>query len=829
MIPPATPEAIEEAMRRFDKELRDSSDWKNWEKNETFKHAIEANGRRYPVKQIIAIATGASRRTFSGGPEANSYVTSRGFSVIPIRDKENILRNGLEKVLNKYLEVRQSKPFGQDQELRPAFESVCDTIRKLPGVASRPTLKVVWSVGRGNWARIPWISILDQRETESTQQGVYCVFLFRADLSGVYLTFNQGVTEPQKRLGPGEGLEEVKQKATKLRGICGPLKEAGYQLDDHIDLRVEGGLGRDYEFSTIAYKLYEKGRVPVDEDIAEDLDSLLAIYEQYVSKGSPPVTPLHAKPAVSQDAQSQEMRDPLGELRDSLERQGLHFSVELIANYLLALRAKRFVILCGLSGTGKTKLAITIAQHFEARVESPEIIEIPEGAVVVEAQPYMFEHNQITVPKALLAQMRLAPAREGTKGGGHLNVSYPQGREVLSFWRDPDLSNNSLFLKGPFREWFKATVKSGDSLLFRAISEDPDKPDDLEISIPKTEERSKLLANRCVVAVRPNWTDSREMLGYFNPLTKRYVVQPVLKLLLRARDEMEAASREDRLPYPFFVILDEMNLAHVEQYFSDFLSCLESGEALNLHEQPEIESGANEGEIAVPTTLQIPQNVFFTGTVNVDETTYMFSPKVLDRAFTIELHNVDLEKFGHPKEHFDSAPGVLRLTTLPTLGAHRNPDITDWVAFEKLIDGEPRNLIVSLNDLLSTYVLHFGYRVANEIACFVSLAARHTDGSASNVRASLDLAILEKVLPKFHGTQEELDDPLRALFTFACSGSPVATSLSWEDIQDGWRFQKDRLEPTKSGLGELRLPRTAAKIWLMLRRLHQQGFTAFIG
>jgi 5-methylcytosine-specific restriction protein B len=305
-------------------------------------------------------------------------------------------------------------------------------------------------------------------------------------------------------------------------------------------------------------------------------------------------------------------------------------------------------------------------------------------------------------------------------------------------------------------------------------------------------------------------------------------LEPVLELLLRAQAEVAAASREGRRPFPFFVILDEMNLAHVEQYFSDFLSCLESGEMLDLHREPELEAGEDESEIAVPTRLGIPTNVFFTGTVNVDETTYMFSPKVLDRAFTIELHSVDLQGYGQSSTSSNDRAGALRLRTMPELDEPKKPDTADWKAFSALDGGRFQSPVVALNDLLAPYTLHFGYRVANEIARFVLLAASHTDGTAQSILAALDLAILEKVLPKFHGTQEELDEPLRALFTFAVSGAAVTPPSSWEKIRDSWRLHNDRLEPTKGEPSELKLPRTATKIWLMLRRLHQQGFTAFI-
>ena len=100
---------------------------------------------------------------------------------------------------------------------------------------------------------------------------------------------------------------------------------------------------------------------------------------------------------------------------------------------------------------------------------------------------------------------------------------------------------------------------------------------------------------------------------------------------------------------PYFVILDEMNLAKVEHYFSDFLSIMESRTPDNPEGEPVIlhnwEHSETKDGLLIPGKLHIPSNVYFTGTVNVDESTYMFSPKVLDRANVIEFNDVELEEY----------------------------------------------------------------------------------------------------------------------------------------------------------------------------------------
>ena len=142
------------------------------------------------------------------------------------------------------------------------------------------------------------------------------------------------------------------------------------------------------------------------------------------------------------------------------------------------------------------------------------------------------------------------------------------------------------------------------------------------------------------IPVRPDWMDNKGLLGYYNLLDEKYYSTPVLRILLEAKDHPEK---------PYFIILDEMNLAKVEQYFSDFLSIMESrttgdprGEKLDLHSINEAKTPDGD---TIPENIHIPANVFFTGTVNVDESTYMFSPKVLDRANVVEFNQVDLKKY----------------------------------------------------------------------------------------------------------------------------------------------------------------------------------------
>ncbi len=507
----------------------------------------------------------------------------------------------------------------------------------------------------------------------------------------------------------------------------------------------------------------------------------------------------------------------------------LHFPVEVVSNYLLALQTKRFVILTGISGTGKTQLAISVAKHFQARVRLPEAVHVPVDAIEIQVAPYMLRYHRTVLPVTFVADLTLPPFEVATNSGQIL-VQYPAGNSLLTIRKDPDRNVTHLLFKADFRAWFDAHLAIGDHFLLQAVEIADSSALALRFSLPEIREHEKLLDNYVVTPVRPDWTDNRGLLGYYNPLTGRYAITPFLRLLLRATEEYEQAKRENRPAQPFFALLDEMNLARVEHYFSDFLSCLESGEKLDLHDDLTIERGETDEAVAVPRQLAIPENLFFTGTVNVDETTYMFSPKVLDRAFTIEFNEVDLEGFGSisNSERADNTTPLYLRQFAGTLNDSRKPNSQDWAAFGGLLNGSLRRVVIDLNAVLATEGRHFGYRVADEIARFMLLAQGQTGNDPETLWAALDLAILEKVLPKFYGTQQELGSVLASIFAFTLDVDGVVPP-STEALQYASSVRQSRLVPTTAESVEPQLPRTAAKVWTMLKRLRQQGFTSFIG
>jgi len=249
--------------------------------------------------------------------------------------------------------------------------------------------------------------------------------------------------------------------------------------------------------------------------------------------------------------------------------------------------------------------------------------------------------------------------------------------------------------------------------------------------------------------------------------TPVYQSTHLLDLLMRAR------ATESK---PFFLILDEMNLSHVERYFADFLSAMESKAAeLDLHseggkaEQLPVEPG---GQAVVPRKLSIPSNVFVIGTVNVDETTYMFSPKVLDRANVIEFRMPDgaVKSFLAAGESgsLDAGDGLAErfLSLSKQARADQLPDPGDGASAKDLsaaLDG--------VFSIMRDARLEFGFRTINEIRRYVRVDYALTqDKSKWDWKNAFDAQLLQKILPKLSGSRRRLEDLLVRLAVFCESG-----------------------------------------------------------
>lgn len=214
-----------------------------------------------------------------------------------------------------------------------------------------------------------------------------------------------------------------------------------------------------------------------------------------------------------------------------------------------------------------------------------------------------------------------------------------------------------------------------------------------------------------IIPVRPDWTDASALFGYYSSFEKRYVKTEFLEVILNALKEREK---------PHFILLDEMNLARVEYYLSDYLSAVESRKEISLHQDNLITD--------IPKKLLIPPNVYLLGTINVDETTHTISDKVLDRAFVMTLSDVDFETF------WDKADQELKV----------------------LLEREFL-LLKKLHNILLEFDLHFGYRTMNEMLQKLYANLQFPDEFQMDSLEALDRVISEKVLTKIRGDERVSD------------------------------------------------------------------------
>jgi len=310
-----------------------------------------------------------------------------------------------------------------------------------------------------------------------------------------------------------------------------------------------------------------------------------------------------------------------------------------------------------------------------------------------------------------------------------------------------------------------------------------------------------------IVPVGADWTNREPLLGYPNALNSNEYVMPengVLDLIIRANENYEDAKQ---ITKPFFLILDEMNLSHVERYFADFLSSMESNEAISLHK---IENEKNK----VPKTISLSKNLFIIGTVNIDETTYMFSPKVLDRANTIEFRvtESDLEEFIE-----NNIP--LNMNLLVSEGASMANSFMEIVMQEndKNLHESKKDLILFFNELKKSGA-EFGFRTANEIGRLIFMLKLFENKDTNH----LDIAIMQKLLPKLHGSRSKLSKILPVLGGFCVVNN--------ENIKDKYfeKFIKDEINEKSIKIDEnIKYKISFEKICRMYKNAVENGFASY--
>ena len=192
-------------------------------------------------------------------------------------EADDAFATSMAAFLERFAQLRTG-PFAADLELRARRERVVEIVRDLAPVKARPELLVEMSVGKGNWASVAWLALMDRRETTTTRQGLHVVFLIAEDLSQIYLTLAQGVTLLAETHGQAVAGEVLKTRAEAARQEISGLREHGFRLDNDVSLVADGWRARNYETSVIAHQAYAASDLPSDTELAGSLEALLSAY-----------------------------------------------------------------------------------------------------------------------------------------------------------------------------------------------------------------------------------------------------------------------------------------------------------------------------------------------------------------------------------------------------------------------------------------------------------------------------------------------------------------------------------------------------------------------
>ena len=469
------------------------------------------------------------------------------------------------------------------------------------------------------------------------------------------------------------------------------------------------------------------------------------------------------------------------DFHSACEKAGLKYRPKLLRRFTSSLLAKRFLILTGLSGSGKTKLAQAFAEWIGCK-STPSDPFFPGAGIESSQKTY-----RVAKSDSLAVEFWNDENEEQS-------TKVTLGREMIAEWANCILENNLPKETSPrsIREMvneksqFSPQLHSFETHLKAAA-----------FALIESQKNAVSYKSTELIPVGADWTSNENILGYPDGLNPQiYNSTPILDLVLRA-------TQNPQLPH--FLILDEMNLSHVERYFADMLSAIESDEAIPLYEAIEEDSSTwrktNTGK-QIPPGVKLPNNLFIIGTVNVDETTYMFSPKVLDRANVIEfrVESNDLQNY---LQDGAQKPVLSKLASLGT------PYAEHFVTAQKTSITNSSQLSLAVNQFFKIFSKHeseFGFRVANEAARLISF--QKLLGSDS-FNENFDSVIVQKFLPKLHGSRSQLEELLQELI-IATSGSEVA---EWEEEL----LTKD--DPT--------YPLSYYKLCRMYKKLQRDQFVSF--
>lgn len=299
-------------------------------------------------------------------------------------------------------------------------------------------------------------------------------------------------------------------------------------------------------------------------------------------------------------------------------------------------------------------------------------------------------------------------------------------------------------------------------------------------------------ADYTLISVRPDWNDATEILGYKN-LDDKFIKGQLTKTILKAQQNKNK---------PHLICLDEMNLARVEYYLSDYLSIIESRKKVgkDIITDNIVQYQENNENIS----LHIPDNLYLIGTVNMDDTTFQFSRKVLDRANTIEFSDVDLDNlFFESNEEVESlnvSNDFLKTTYLKTMDIE--PEYREYAK-------EVNKKIIEINEILKKSQKQFAYRVRDEILFYL---VENKKSNLLDEDTAFDYQIMQKILPAINGSEQSVYKVLIDLLNFIFETNDIETVEEAENY----------LETTT-----VKYENSAKKIIYMLKGYQNDGYVSY--
>lgn len=710
----------------------------------------------------------------------------------------NLLHDKFHKIMAEYADVyekvRRTKDWKNDFR-NIIGDDIPNLLTSCAGI-SDPYL-VEGSYGKGLWTKVPWIAVFDNRITTSATKGVYIVYLLNKDRKELYLTLIQAATDividdKEKRgftgMAKASSADKLEKLSRKAQSIRVKLNGGSFIYDQNINTSAA-----NYDRGTIFYKKYTLEDLPSGEVLADDLKQMMEIYASYYDLLSgntwwPPENDY--SPKLSKEEWLKFLQNPSvlttersALLKDFYDRGG----------------TARFTDVAGELGWGPEKIWQVSADLASA---------VSQGSNC----PLFKENGQEKLWPILFVGKKSEASEKGYSIWKLRNELFEALKE---FWREGDeIVEPSIKLEVEKIESYIASkgFTYPDGMIRNFYLSLKSKPFVILAGTSGTG-KTKLVklfaeaigAHYQMVPVRPDWSDSSDFFGHLD-LNGKFVPGPVLKFISGAQGNPDE---------PYILCLDEMNLARVEYYLSDVLSVIETrekkdGRIISDFLLRKEDYGTDETAYKTYREVIFPENLFLVGTVNMDETTFPFSKKVLDRANTIEFDYVDLIP--------DFTDGPMARETPQKL----NSDFLK-ANYTLLVQCEDKDYVAeigtklqNLNQILQKAKLHVGYRVRDEISYYM---LNNKNYGLLSEEEAYDNEIMQKVLPRIQGSSLSVKNVLCELFTELAGFSYDTENTAEGDVSSKMMKALGR-NPGK-------YPKCANKIAFMVRRFEEDGFTSY--